>query len=113
MMGESKGRVAGSFSTTPVAIKEQLIRGDGARRNLGFESSERSLALMDCCSGATFCLPDVNQYARYGKLRAEDDARRFVTQQAELERQKDALRRDLHALRADRKNLKESKDAGE
>lgn len=36
-----------------------------------------------------------------------------MTQQAELERQKDALRRDLHALRADRKNLKESKDAGE
>ncbi|XP_019747509.1 actin filament-associated protein 1-like 1 isoform X3 [Hippocampus comes] len=53
---------------------------------------------------------NVNQYARYGKLRAEDDARRYVTQQAELERQKDALRRDLHALRADRKNLKESKD---
>ncbi|XP_051902997.1 actin filament-associated protein 1-like 1 [Hippocampus zosterae] len=55
---------------------------------------------------------NVNQYARYGKLRAEDDARRYVTQQAELERQKDALRRDLRALRAHRKNLKESKDAG-
>ncbi|KAM9782173.1 actin filament-associated protein 1-like 1 isoform 5-T5 [Syngnathus typhle] len=53
----------------------------------------------------------VNQYARYGKLRAEDDARRYVTEKAELERQKDALRRALNALRAERRSLKELKDA--
>ncbi|XP_077362040.1 actin filament-associated protein 1-like 1 isoform X2 [Festucalex cinctus] len=88
-----------------------VARGGAVRRHASFSSrdsdrTEQQAAIKRHAS-------NVNQYARYGKLRAEDDARRYVTQQAELEKQKDALRRALNALRGERKTLKELKDAKE
>ncbi|XP_077401870.1 actin filament-associated protein 1-like 1 [Vanacampus margaritifer] len=90
---------------------DTAARGDAVRRHASFSSrdsdrTEQQAAIKRHAS-------NVNQYARYGKLRAEDDARRYVTQQAELGRQKDVLRRALNALRAERKTLKELKDAKE
>ncbi|XP_061559511.1 LOW QUALITY PROTEIN: actin filament-associated protein 1-like 1 [Phycodurus eques] len=92
-----------------VADDEGGVAGGGpVRRHASFSSrdsdrTEQQAAIKRHAS-------NVNQYGRYGKLRAEDDARRYVTEQAELERQKDALRRALNALRAERKTLKELKD---
>ncbi|XP_074527791.1 actin filament-associated protein 1-like 1b [Halichoeres trimaculatus] len=50
---------------------------------------------------------NVNQYGRYGKTRAEEDARRYLTQKEELEKQKEALRNALISLRRERKEVKE------
>lgn len=52
-------------------------------------------------------LLDVNQYARYGKTRAEEDARRYLRQKEELENQKEELRNALISLRREKKQLKE------
>lgn len=59
------------------------------------------------------CPPqDVNQYGRYGKTRAEEDARRYLTQKEELEKQKAALRSELISLRREKKELKEGGKSG-
>lgn len=59
------------------------------------------------------CFPlDVNQYGRYGKTRAEEDARRYLTQKEELEKQKEALRSELISLRREKKEVKEEMKSG-
>lgn len=50
---------------------------------------------------------DVNHYARYGKTRAEEDARRYLQQKEELEEQKKELRSALISLRRDKREVKE------
>lgn len=50
---------------------------------------------------------DVNHYARYGKTRAEEDARRFLQQKEELEEQKKDLRSALVSLRREKREVKE------
>lgn len=50
---------------------------------------------------------DVNHYARYGKTRAEEDARRYLKQKEELEKQKEQLRNVLISLRREKKEAKE------
>ncbi|XP_069002205.1 actin filament-associated protein 1-like 1b isoform X1 [Embiotoca jacksoni] len=50
---------------------------------------------------------NVNQYARYGKTRAEEDARRYLRQKEELEKQKEELRNSLITLRREKKEVKE------
>lgn len=53
----------------------------------------------------------VNQYARYGKTRAEEDARRYLKQKEELEKQKEELRHALIALRREKREVKEGSKA--
>uniref|UniRef100_A0A8D3CMY3 Actin filament-associated protein 1-like 1 n=1 Tax=Scophthalmus maximus TaxID=52904 RepID=A0A8D3CMY3_SCOMX len=56
----------------------------------------------------------VNQYARYGKTRAEEDARRYLKEKEELEKQKEELRSALISLRREKKVVKEMKsDTGQ
>ncbi|XP_034461900.1 actin filament-associated protein 1-like 1b isoform X1 [Hippoglossus hippoglossus] len=55
---------------------------------------------------------NVNQYGRYGKTRAEEDARRYLTQKEELEKQKEELRNALISLRREKKELKEEMKRG-
>ncbi|XP_017276841.1 actin filament-associated protein 1-like 1 isoform X2 [Kryptolebias marmoratus] len=50
---------------------------------------------------------NVNQYGRYGKTRAEEDARRYLRQKEELEKQKEELRNALISLRREKKVVKE------
>lgn len=50
---------------------------------------------------------NVNQYGRYGKTRAEEDARRYRNQKEELEKQKEELRHALISLRREKKEMKE------
>ncbi|XP_008331479.1 actin filament-associated protein 1-like 1b isoform X1 [Cynoglossus semilaevis] len=49
----------------------------------------------------------VNQYGRYGKTRAEEDAKKYTKQKEELEKKKDELRNELIALRREKKQVKE------
>lgn len=73
---------------------------------------------MSCASIAPtiyilLCSPqDVNQYGRYGKTRAEEDARRYLTQKEQLEKQKAALRSELISLRREKKEVKEGMNSG-
>uniref|UniRef100_A0AAV2JAF8 Actin filament-associated protein 1-like 1 n=1 Tax=Knipowitschia caucasica TaxID=637954 RepID=A0AAV2JAF8_KNICA len=55
---------------------------------------------------------NVNQYGRYGKMRAEEDARRYLLQKEELEKQKEALKHTLLSLRRLKKEVKEQLKTG-
>lgn len=48
-----------------------------------------------------------NQY-RYGKNRAEEDARRFLTEKEKLEKEKAAIRSELMLLRKEKRELREA-----
>lgn len=51
--------------------------------------------------------PDANQYGRYGKTRAEEDAKRYLKEKEELEKEKDEIRNALLTLRQEKRELKE------
>ncbi|XP_008277808.1 actin filament-associated protein 1-like 1 isoform X2 [Stegastes partitus] len=50
---------------------------------------------------------NANQYGRYGKTRAEEDAKRYLNEQEELERERDGIRNALVTLRQEKRELKE------
>lgn len=73
----------------------------------------KSASVLLCPIAILSCfLLDVNQYGRYGKTRAEEDARRYLTQKEELEKQKEELRNALISLRREKKELKEEMKSG-
>ncbi|KAM9451459.1 actin filament-associated protein 1-like 1b isoform 2-T2 [Clarias gariepinus] len=54
----------------------------------------------------------VNQYGKYGKTRAEEDARRYLNEKEHLEKEKEEIRKKLVVLRKQKKEVKEQlKDA--
>ncbi|XP_036933968.1 actin filament-associated protein 1-like 1 isoform X2 [Acanthopagrus latus] len=50
---------------------------------------------------------NANQYGRYGKTRAEEDAKRYQKEKEELERERDGIRNALVTLRQEKRELKE------
>ncbi|XP_078117399.1 actin filament-associated protein 1-like 1 isoform X2 [Sander vitreus] len=50
---------------------------------------------------------NANQYGRYGKTRAEEDAKRYLKEKEELERERDGIRNALVTLRKEKRELKE------
>ncbi|XP_046898931.1 actin filament-associated protein 1-like 1b isoform X1 [Hypomesus transpacificus] len=50
---------------------------------------------------------DVNQYGKYGKTRAEEDARRYLREKEELEMEKEAIRQALNTLRSQRREARD------
>ncbi|XP_030621644.1 actin filament-associated protein 1-like 1 [Chanos chanos] len=50
---------------------------------------------------------NANQYAKYGKTRAEEDARRYLQEKEELENERDGIRKALVALRKEKREAKE------
>ncbi|XP_056295414.1 actin filament-associated protein 1-like 1 [Pseudoliparis swirei] len=50
---------------------------------------------------------NANQYGRYGKTRAEEDAKHYSNQKEELERERDGVRNALVTLRKEKRELKE------
>lgn len=88
-----------------VAEEEVESRAGQVRRHASFssrdsEKTEQQAAIKRHAS-------NVNQYARYGKTRAEEDARRYLIQKEELEKQKEELRQALISLRREKKEVKE------
>ncbi|KAI5096703.1 actin filament-associated protein 1-like 1 isoform X2, partial [Silurus meridionalis] len=54
----------------------------------------------------------VNQYGKYGKTRAEEDARRYLNEKEQLEKEKEEIRKKLVSLRKEKREVKEQlKDA--
>ncbi|XP_034037119.1 actin filament-associated protein 1-like 1 isoform X2 [Thalassophryne amazonica] len=50
---------------------------------------------------------NANQYGRYGKTRAEEDAKRYLKEKEEMERERDDIRNALVTLRQEKRQLKE------
>ncbi|XP_022056080.2 actin filament-associated protein 1-like 1 isoform X1 [Acanthochromis polyacanthus] len=50
---------------------------------------------------------NANQYGRYGKTRAEEDAKRYHNEKEELEKERDGIRNALVTLRQEKRELKE------
>ncbi|XP_042349005.1 actin filament-associated protein 1-like 1 isoform X3 [Plectropomus leopardus] len=50
---------------------------------------------------------NANQYGRYGKTRAEEDAKRYLKEKEELESERDGIRNALVTLRKEKRELKE------
>ncbi|XP_066505563.1 actin filament-associated protein 1-like 1 isoform X2 [Hoplias malabaricus] len=50
---------------------------------------------------------NANQYGRYGKTRAEEDARRYLREKEELEKERDGIRNSLVTLRKEKREAKE------
>ncbi|XP_061691519.1 actin filament-associated protein 1-like 1 isoform X2 [Syngnathoides biaculeatus] len=48
-----------------------------------------------------------NQYGRYGKTRAEEDAKRYLKEKEGLERERDGIRNTLSSLRQEKRELKQ------
>uniref|UniRef100_A0A3Q4GPN1 Actin filament-associated protein 1-like 1 n=1 Tax=Neolamprologus brichardi TaxID=32507 RepID=A0A3Q4GPN1_NEOBR len=85
-------------------------RGGQVRRHASFssrdsEKTEQQAAIKRHAS-------NVNQYGRYGKTRAEEDARRYLREKEELEKQKEDLRNALISLRKEKRQLKEEGKSG-
>lgn len=54
----------------------------------------------------------MNQYGKYGKTRAEEDARRYLNKKGQLEKNKEEIRTKLVLLRKEKREVKEQlKDA--
>lgn len=54
-----------------------------------------------------FISAGANQY-KYGKNRAEEDARRYLVEKEKLEKEKETIRTELMALRQEKRELKEA-----
>ncbi|XP_041799849.1 actin filament-associated protein 1-like 1 isoform X3 [Chelmon rostratus] len=50
---------------------------------------------------------NANQYGKYGKTRAEEDAKRYLKEKEELERERDGIRNALVTLRQEKTELRE------
>ncbi|XP_059202631.1 actin filament-associated protein 1-like 1 isoform X2 [Centropristis striata] len=50
---------------------------------------------------------NANQYGKYGKTRAEEDAKRYLKEKEDLERERDGIRNALVTLRKEKRELKE------
>uniref|UniRef100_A0A8C6TCR1 Actin filament-associated protein 1-like 1 n=1 Tax=Neogobius melanostomus TaxID=47308 RepID=A0A8C6TCR1_9GOBI len=79
--------------------------GDQGKRRSSFSSSDsdRTKPLVSLKHSGS----QDNQYGRYGKTRAEEDAKRYLKEKEELEREKDGIRNALVALRQEKRELKE------
>lgn len=92
------------------SIEDADSRGAQVRRTASFssrgsEKTEQQAAIKRHTS-------NVNQYGRYGKLRAEEDARKYLRQKEELEKQKEDLKNALMSLRREKRQVKEQLKTG-
>lgn len=55
---------------------------------------------------------NANQYGRYGKTRAQEDARRYLKEKEELERERDSIRNALVSLRKEKREAREKMKEG-
>ncbi|XP_031589204.1 actin filament-associated protein 1-like 1 isoform X2 [Oreochromis aureus] len=79
--------------------------GNTGKRRSSFSSSDsdrtKPLASLKRIGSHT------NQYGRYGKTRAEEDAKRYLREKEELEKERDGIRNALVTLRQQKRELKE------
>ncbi|XP_075897636.1 actin filament-associated protein 1-like 1 [Nelusetta ayraudi] len=79
--------------------------GTQAKRRSSFSSSDsdRTKPLVSLRRSGS----NDNQYGRYGKTRAEEDAKRYLKDKQDLEKERDGIRTTLVAVRQEKKELRE------
>ncbi|KAL2094870.1 hypothetical protein ACEWY4_009589 [Coilia grayii] len=75
------------------------------KRHSSFSSSDAAKA--DTLVSVKRHGSSANQYGKYGKTRAEEDARRYMNEKEELEKQKEVIRKALVLLRKEKRDIKE------
>ncbi|KAM8848968.1 actin filament-associated protein 1-like 1 isoform 3-T3 [Synchiropus picturatus] len=102
----SSGGVIADFRTyDEVPMEDTQKSGSQGRRRSSFSSSDSDktkplVSLKRTGSNA-------NQYGKYGKTRAEEDAKRYLKEKEEMEGERDGIRNALLTLRQEKKELKE------
>uniref|UniRef100_A0A8D0GDZ7 Actin filament-associated protein 1-like 1 n=1 Tax=Sphenodon punctatus TaxID=8508 RepID=A0A8D0GDZ7_SPHPU len=87
---------------------EESPRPSGAQvRSHASSCSEKSRRVVDPQVKVKRHASNANQY-RYGKNRAEEDARRFLTEKEKLEKEKESIRSELVTLRKEKRELREA-----
>ncbi|XP_044220293.1 actin filament-associated protein 1-like 1 isoform X2 [Thunnus albacares] len=88
----------------PVENRRQQSGNQGKRRSsFSSSDSDRKKPVVSLKRTGS----NSNQYGRYGKTRAEEDAKRYLKEKEELERQRDGIRNTLVTLRQEKRELKE------
>lgn len=108
----AQGRRPASFSSRDSEKTEQQAT---IKRHVSSEFCFTHLRFHEDNMVGTVCpspAAGVNQYGRYGKTRAEEDAKKYTKQKEELEKKKDELRNELIALRREKKQVKEEMKNG-
>ncbi|MBN3316370.1 AF1L1 protein, partial [Atractosteus spatula] len=83
----------------------KIKRHDSRRQRLGALSvGERGRSPLTAAAASVS--PDANQF-KYGKTRAQEDARRFLSEKEKLEKEREGIRGELLALRREKRELKE------
>lgn len=84
---------------------EETPSGKQGKRRSSFSSSDsdRTKPLVSLKRSGS----NANQYGRYGKTRAEEDAKHYLKEKEELEREKAGIRNALVALRQEKRELKD------
>ncbi|XP_029368729.1 actin filament-associated protein 1-like 1 isoform X2 [Echeneis naucrates] len=79
--------------------------GNQGKRRSSFSSSdsERTKPLISLKRTGS----NANQYGKYGKTRAEEDARRYLKEKQTMEREREGIRNALVTLRQEKRELKE------
>uniref|UniRef100_A0A8B9S914 Actin filament-associated protein 1-like 1 n=1 Tax=Apteryx owenii TaxID=8824 RepID=A0A8B9S914_APTOW len=95
----------------PVA-EEQPARPAGAQVKRHASSCSEKSRRVDPQVKVKRHASNANQY-RYGKNRAEEDARRFLTEKEKLEKEKAAIRSELVLLRKEKRELREAAKGSE
>ncbi|CAL8265732.1 unnamed protein product [Merluccius merluccius] len=88
-----------------VESKPGQVRRHASFSSRGSDRTEQQAAVKRHAS-------NVNQYGRYGKTRAEEDARRYLREKEELEKEKELLKRTLVSIRKERREVKEQLRSG-
>ncbi|XP_021266260.1 actin filament-associated protein 1-like 1 isoform X2 [Numida meleagris] len=90
-----------------VQAEEESVRPAGAQVKRHASSCSEKSRRVDPQIKVKRHASNANQY-RYGKNRAEEDARRFLTEKDKLEKEKAAIRSELVLLRKERRELREA-----
>ncbi|KAG7258779.1 hypothetical protein CRUP_014295 [Coryphaenoides rupestris] len=92
------------------SVEEMDSKAGPVRRHASFSS--RGSDRTEQQAAVKRHVSNVNPYGRYGKTRAEEDARRYLRQKEELEKEKERLRHTLLSARTERRELKEKLKGG-
>uniref|UniRef100_A0A8C2WTB1 Actin filament-associated protein 1-like 1 n=1 Tax=Cyclopterus lumpus TaxID=8103 RepID=A0A8C2WTB1_CYCLU len=89
------------------AARNSFLTAGQVRRHASFSSRDSEKTEQQAAIKRHASNVNQYQYGRYGKTRAEEDARRYMAQKEELEKQKEELRHALISLRREKKEVKE------
>uniref|UniRef100_A0A8B9KAY7 Actin filament-associated protein 1-like 1 n=1 Tax=Astyanax mexicanus TaxID=7994 RepID=A0A8B9KAY7_ASTMX len=93
------------YESVPQIEEAQPKSGSSVKRHSSFSSTDtpKGKPLVTVKRHGS----SVNQYGKYGKTRAEEDARRYLNEKEQLEMEKEEIRKALVLLRKEKKEVKE------